>query len=120
MHGPRQYEIVLLSSVNAENQEWLFQQAKPIAANCTNTKPENVLPTVLFRLKAKHITGKLSHIYHSAKSKVKNAASKIPAFAGTAIDKSFINERSHSWQAHLRRISSFLIPSVTPTSYVFF
>ena len=50
VHAPRQYEIVCLKSVNTENQERIFQQAKQIALKCTNRKPENVIPSVLIRL----------------------------------------------------------------------
>ena len=76
VHAPRQYEIVCLKSVNTENEERIFQQAKQIALKCTNRKPENVIPSVLIRLQAKGITGKLSNIYQSAKTRVENVASK--------------------------------------------
>ena len=39
VRAPVQYEIVFLCSVNAENHEGLFQQAKRIATNTTNRKP---------------------------------------------------------------------------------
>ena len=32
-HAPRQYEIICLRSVNTENQECMFQQAKKIGTN---------------------------------------------------------------------------------------
>ena len=97
--------------VNTENQERIFQQTKQIALKCTNRKPENVIPSVLIRLQAKGITGKLSNIYQSAKTRVENVASKSPCFPGTKVSKSFITERSHSWQAHLKRISAYLVSS---------
>ena len=124
VHAPRQYEIVCLRSVNAESQERLFQQAKQIASNCTNRKPENVLPSVLIRLQAKQITGKMSNLYHSTQSRVKNAAMTTPSKSGTEIDKSFIADTC-KWQAHLKCISSYLVISnvwwqSTPTGYIFF
>ena len=125
VHAPRQYEIVCLKSVNTENQEQIFQQAKQIALKCTNRKPENVIPSVLIRLQAKEITGKLSNIYHSAITRVENVSNKTPAFTGTVISKCFIESRSHSWQAHLSRISAYLVSKnvwwkATPNSFVFF
>ena len=124
VHAPRQYEIVCLKSVNTENQERIFQQAKQIALKCTNRKPENVIPSVLIRLQAKEITEKLSNIYHSAITRVENVSNKT-AFTGTVISKCFIESRSHSWQAHLSRISAYLVSKnvwwkATHNSLVFF
>ena len=110
VHAPRQYEIVCLKSINTENQERVFQQAKQIALKCTNRKPENVIPSLLLRIQAKAITGKLSQLYHSAQTRVEKVACKSPPFSGTVISKSFIDSRSHSWQAHVQRISHYLLP----------
>ena len=40
---------------------------------------------------------------------MEKVAKDSPAYSGTFIAKSFIEDRSHSWQAHLKRISSYLI-----------
>ncbi len=48
---PLQYEVMSLSSVNAEGQERLFSQAKRISLRATNRKTENVLPTILLAYK---------------------------------------------------------------------
>ena len=52
VHCPIQYEVVCQRSVNTENQERVFQQAKTIAKNTTNRKPENVIPSIMLRLRA--------------------------------------------------------------------
>ena len=109
VHAPRQYEIVCLKSVNTENQERIFQQAKHIAEETTNRRPENVIPSILIRLQAQAITGKLSGIYHSAKTRVEKVASNCRTFNGTKVSKSFVDARLHSWQAHLKRISAYLV-----------
>ena len=80
VHAPRQYEIVCLKSINTENQERIFQQAKQIALKCTNRKPDNVIPSVLIRLQAKEKTGKLSKIYQSAKSCVESVCFQSSTF----------------------------------------
>ena len=109
VHAPRQYEIVCLRSVNTENQERLFQQAKQIASRCTNRKPDNVITEVLVRIQAKNISGSLSSVYKSAKSRVDTHASKSCPFQRTKIGTEFVASRPHSWQAHLKRISRFLL-----------
>ena len=52
LHGPQQHEVVCSRSVNTENEERLFKSAAN-AAKCTDRKPQNMLPTVLKRLKVK-------------------------------------------------------------------
>ena len=99
-----------LKSINTENQERLFQQAKSIASKCSNRKPDNVISSVLLRLQAREISGKLSNMYGKVESRVGSVASKsATSYYGTTVSKTFIEERPHSWQAHLSRISSFLI-----------
>lgn len=88
----------------------MFQQTKRIAAKCTNHKPENVIPSVMLRIQARSIAGKLSKIYQTASGRVESVEKDSPAYSGTFIAKTFIEERSHSWQAHLKRISSYLLP----------
>ena len=110
VHAPLQYEIVCLKSVNTENQERLFQQAKSIASKCSNRKPDNVISAVILRLQARAISGKLSNIYEKVESRVGSVASKsATSYFGTTVSKTFIKERPQSWQAHLSRISSFIV-----------
>ena len=125
VHAPRQYEIVSLRSINTENQERMFQQIKQIALKCTNRKPENIIPTLLLRVQAIHITGKLSAIYQTAETCVQKVATRILSYKGTCVTKAFISGRSHSWQAHLQRISGYLINGplwwrTTNDGYAFF
>ena len=55
IHALLQYEVLCLRSVNTENQERIFQQAKTIALATTNRKPENVVLNVMLRLQAKQV-----------------------------------------------------------------
>ena len=77
VHCPIQYEVVCQRSVNTENQERVFQQAKTIAKNTTNRKPENVIPSIMLRLQAKQINGNLSSTFAAAETKV---AKNLPEF----------------------------------------
>ncbi len=110
VHALLQYEIVCLKSVNTENQERLFPQAKSIASKCSNRKLDNVISAVILRLQARAISGKLSNIYEKVESRVGSVASKsATSYFGTTLSKTFIKERPQSWQAHLSRISSFIV-----------
>lgn len=105
MHCPIRYEIVCLRSVNTEDQERIFQQAKSIARSATNRKPENVIPAIMVRLQAKQLNGKLSSTLAASETEVKKVVKHVPPFEGTTVAKSFIDRQSNSWQAHLERIS---------------
>lgn len=51
-----------LRSCNAEHEERLFRQAKDIASNTSNRKPESVIPNIMLRLQAKQ---KQTNLYSS-------------------------------------------------------
>jgi hypothetical protein len=52
-HTPLQLEIVPLHSVNTENQEKIFSQARKTAIATTNRHPQNIISTLVIRLHAK-------------------------------------------------------------------
>ena len=52
VHAPLQLEIISFRSVNKENQEWYFNQARRAATNASNHQPQNVLSTILLQLQA--------------------------------------------------------------------
>ena len=123
VHAPYQLQIVSLLSVNTENQERIFSQARRSASLTSNRQPQNVLSTTVLRLQAKN---KLTDTCgYNGDSRVAKAAANVPAYKGTHIDKEFLKHRSHSWEAHLLRISDYLVPGKgvwwkeTASSYVF-
>ena len=65
--------------------------------------------TVLLRLQAKNEVGHILHSVNEADSQVSRAAANIAAFKGSKFSKCFVEYRLHSWQAHLERISLFLL-----------
>ena len=74
-----------LKSINTENQERLFQQAKSIASKCSNRKPDNVISSVLLRLQAREISGKLSNMYGKVESRVGSVASVVEPFVNLIV-----------------------------------
>ena len=108
-HAALQYEIVCLRSTNTENQEQIFQQAKHIAERTTNRQPDNVITNILVRLQAKQKLGTLLGSMTQQDSMVKRAAAGLKAFGPTKFPKTFIAERTSSWQAHMERISHYLL-----------
>ena len=108
VHAPVQYETMCLLSVNAENQERLFSQAKRISLRATNRKVDNVLPTILLSIQARQKMADHKPLAMKKNTIVMSVAAKLPPFDGTTIEKAFVRGRLQSWQAHLERFSAFL------------
>lgn len=115
-----------MRSTNAESQERLFSQAKHISQRATNRKPENVVPTVLLSLQARQKSGEVQRSLKKQETVVSSISRSLLPFQGTKISKSFLNTRKQSWQAHMHRISPFLVLGEniwwqqTETEYQFF
>ena len=124
-HAPQQLEIVSLRSVNTENQERLFDQARRSATAASNRHPQNVLYTAVLRLQAKAAFKSGIDAQLVADSIVAKAGGDVPKYSGTLISRTFILARERSWQSHLRRISHYLLHGTgkwwkeTETSYQF-
>ena len=111
-HAPQQYEVVPLRSINTEHEERLFGQAKQIAQNASNRQPENAIFNIFVRLSASKVLGELKVSTKRHDTQVSRAATHLPPFQATTISKHFIQKHSPHWQAHLKRISSFLVYGV--------
>ena len=109
VHAPSIYSLVCMQSTNAESQERLFSQAKHIGLKATSRKPENVLPTILICMQARQRAGDCQQSIYQQDSMVSKAASKLSPSTGTFISDTFLSSRLSSWQAHLMRISSYLM-----------
>ena len=107
-HAPTHYEIVALSSVNTEAEEHLFGQAKQLATQASNRDHENALFNILIRLQAKQILDEATTVVQKQEGRVSQVASCLPNYPGTRLSKSFVQQHLSSWQAHLKRISTFL------------
>ncbi len=100
--------------------------SKSIASKCSNRKPDNVISSVILRLQARQISGKLSNMYKKVENCGSSVASKsATSYFGTTVSKNFIEDRPHCWQEHLSRMSSFLVHEqiwwkADPEKFVFF
>lgn len=100
-----------LRSCNAECEERIFGQAKAIAQGTTNRQPNTIIPNILLRLQAKQKKGGMFDSLAGSSSKISKEAQGIREFItdNTFIEKSCIECRMASWQAHLQQISKFLL-----------
>ena len=93
-------------SVNAQSTERLSSQVKHISLKATNWKPD-VLVTILLSMQAKEIVGMGGNTQKES-SVVKAVSDKMPKYKGTVVNKKFVAQHQHSWQAHLILISKYL------------
>lgn len=107
-HCPTQYELACLRSLNTENQERLFGQARTIGESCTNHHPDNIIPQILLRLQAKQDRHIAMAAVRNGDSQVAHVAKDLPPLPGTTIKSSYIQQREDSWQNHLQHVSPFL------------
>ena len=70
---------------------------------------ENIILTALLRLQAKKEVGYILHSVNEADSQVSKAGANLTKFKGSKFTKPFVECRIQSWQAHLERISHFLV-----------
>ena len=108
VHAPIQFELISLRSINTENQERFFGQARKSATAASNRQPQNVISTTVLRLQAKIDLHCISTSTLQAESKVAKASKCVPLYEGTHITEVFLAPRVKSWQQHLKRISSYL------------
>ena len=111
-HSPTQYELSCLRSLNTENLERLFGQARAIAEYCTNHHHDNVIPQIMLRLEAKQEQRTALVAVQRGDTQVSHVAKELPRLPGTTVKKSFIEHRADSWQLNLQRISPFLTSGV--------
>ena len=106
-HAAEQYELLCLRSINAENQERMFGQCRRIAENTTNRHPDNVIQQLMLRMQAKQNDSKRKP--QNEETIVSKAALNLPHCDGTVIPHEFATKYADSWQAHLEKISHFLV-----------
>ena len=63
----------------------------------------------MLRLQAKKEAGHILHSVNEADSQVSRAAKRLPQCNGSTFSKKFVKKGIQSWQAHLERISPFLV-----------
>jgi hypothetical protein len=110
-HAPIQNRLISGRSANTEEQERIFNAITNITRTTSSFHADHVIGNILVRLQAeKH----LSANHHASsvekqQAQVSKLASSLPCFPNTIIPKDMLVNHPSSWQAHLERISDFLL-----------
>ena len=112
-HAPLQYRLISGSVSNAEDEERVFNKIKMITANTSSNHPGHIIGNLFirFQVEQKH-TKDLKNETEARKlqheiSTLYDAMEKLP---NTVVPYEFIAEKPRLWQAHLERISYYLLP----------
>ena len=107
-HSPLLLRLISLRSVNTEVQERIFRQAKQITRSTSCLRPDHVITNILARIHAESKTD--SNTLKIQESEIHKLAYVLESTPNTLIPQSWIDTNPYLYQAHLERISDFLVP----------
>lgn len=107
VHAAALYRIVSLRSLNTEQHERMFQQAKGITKGTSNNHPQHIISNIIQRLQFEQ--GTAESVIASQESQIKALSAKVGPMANTIISNSMMLKASVHYQAHLERISDYLV-----------
>ena len=109
-HTPILYRIVSLRSLNAEMQERMFGQCKSITKATSSQRPNHIITNILLRLQEEakaHLSNTKS--LKAQEGEIKKLAKALDSKHNTIIPKQWLQQSPLQYQAHLERISDFLV-----------
>lgn len=109
-HGPIQLCIVSGRSANAEEEERTFNTVKSITNTTSCYRPGHIISNIFILLQAEEQLGRMEDCVAKQQSQVSRLEHSLPPQKKTKIPKTLIKKHLSSWQAHLERISDFLLP----------
>ena len=111
-HAPIQNRLISGRSANTEEQERIFNAITNITRTASSFHPDHVVSNILVRVQAEKDFSTNQHHASSVEKQqahVSKLASSLPSFLNTVIPKDMLVNHPLSWQAHLERISDFLL-----------
>lgn len=107
-HSPLLLRIVTLRSVNIEREERMFGQAKQITRGTSSLKPNHIITNIITRLHVE--TEAQTNPLAIQEGEIHKLANTLGPSGNTVIPYSWIEQNPILHQAHLERISDFLLP----------
>ena len=109
-HASMQHRLVCGKSCNVEEQERVFNAIANITKSTSSYQPHHIISNVFVRLQAeKHMSAYKSNCVSTQEASVAKLATSLPPYGNTIIPHHLITKHSRSWQAHLEKISDFLL-----------
>ncbi len=112
-HSPIQNLLAEISgrSANTEEQERIFNTIKNITRTTSSFHPDHIISNILVQLQAeKDLAARhKASLVQKQQDYVSKLASSLPNLPNTVIPREILVNHPSSWQAHLERISDFLL-----------
>ena len=106
-HAPIVFRLISLRSINVEAQERTFAQMKQITKATSNNQPDHVIKNVLIRMKEGK--SKTTNTIAAQENEIGKIALALGNGNNTVIPHTWCKAHPTQYQAHLERISDFLI-----------
>ena len=106
-HAASMFRIISLRSLNTEQHERIFQQAKGITKGTSNNHPEHIISNIIQRLS---FEGGTHSVIASQESQIKSISAAVGPMENTIFSNSILENSSEHYQAHLERVSDYLVP----------
>lgn len=106
-HAPILYRQVALRSLNTELQEQLFNTCNDITKTTSNRKANHLLNNIIVRVQSE--SKAVNNTLQKQEGEVCSLAPSLSPFRNTIFTKQWAKEHAFVWQAHLERISDFLL-----------
>ena len=105
-----QNRLISSRSANTEEQERVFNSINNITRMTSSYHPDHVIGNVFIQVQAeKDLKSLQPSISDTQEAHVTKLASSLPKFENTVIPNQMLTRNPRVWQAHLERISDFLL-----------
>lgn len=105
-----QHRLISGKSCNVEEQERVFSTITNITKSTSSYHPSHIIGNVFVRLQAeKQMQAFQSSCVSKQQASVSKLAASLRPYGNTIIAHRIAEKHSRSWQAHLERISDFLL-----------
>ena len=111
-HAAALFRIISLRSLNTEQQERIFQQAKGITKGTSNNHPQQILSNIIQRF---HYERGSENVIATQESQIKSLSAALGPMENTVFPTSMLHDAAQHYQAHLEQIGD----SDTRTCMVF-
>ena len=110
-HASIQNRLINGRSANTEEQERIFNAITNITCTTSSFHSDHIISNILVRLQAEKdlAAGHAASSVQKQQDHVSKLASSLPKLPNTVIPKAMLVKHPSSWQAHLERISDFLL-----------
>ena len=103
-HSPTLFRIISMRSINTENQERMFGQAKAITKATSCNRPNEIITNIILRVQMEAAQD------GDRESDINKLSKAVGPRPNSSFSNTLMAKYPEQYQAHLERISDFLLP----------